>query len=176
MSFALQNLLYVVFLTCIDVRIPVVSHDLLLVLISFFVSCLKGACLSSSVFVTSFLKMCLSCTFVFLKFLSNLIFANLLEIWLYWVFYSSLYIVVLSFFCCSGQIKNCIKWSEIEKVRLPLTSDSLKLFVKILSISVPEWGVILVGIVICWDKDPEYVRSKKFLVWACDIFKSFLSL
>ena len=66
------------------------------------------------------------------------------------------------------KIRNCANWSEIEKVRLPLNSDSLTVFMKILSISVLERGIILVGIVICGDKDPEYMWSKKSLVWVCD--------
>ena len=52
----------------------------------------------------------------------------------------------------------------MEKVRLPITSDSLTTFEKVLLISVLKSGVILVAIVICWDKDPGYMQSKKFLV------------
>ena len=56
----------------------------------------------------------------------------------------------------------------MEKVRLPLTSDSLTTFVKILSISVLKSGNILVAIVICGDKNPGYMQSKKSLVGVCE--------
>ena len=57
----------------------------------------------------------------------------------------------------SGWIRNSAKSSEIEKARLPLTSDSLTVFAKIVSISVLERGIILVGIVICGDNDHKYM-------------------
>ena len=52
----------------------------------------------------------------------------------------------------------------MEKVRLPLTSDSLTTFVKILWISVLKSGVILVAIVICGDKDPDTCNLKNLLL------------
>ena len=48
--------------------------------------------------------------------------------------------------------------------RLPLRDDSSAEFVKILSISVLERGVILVRIAICGDSELEYIRSKNILV------------
>ena len=45
----------------------------------------------------------------------------------------------------------------MEYDRLPLIDDSLAEFVKMLSISVLERRVILVGIVICGDSELEYM-------------------
>ena len=52
LSLIYKNLLHILFLICIDVKIPAFSYGLLLVFISPFVSCLSGACLSISVFIT----------------------------------------------------------------------------------------------------------------------------
>ena len=39
---------------------------------------------------------------------------------------------------------------------------------KIFQVSVLELGVIVVGVVICGEKDLEYMQSKRYLVWVCD--------
>ena len=141
----------------------VVSHGFLLFCVFLFVSCLRRACLSRGVFITSnkfskdvstehFCVFKISVLFKFFKFKCPL--------FLYCFFFSVLFIVSYK--------RNCTKWSKIEKMRLQITSDSLTVFMKILLISLPEQGVILVGIVICKDKDLEYKWFKKSLVWVYD--------
>ena len=48
--------------------------------------------------------------------------------------------------------------------RLPLIGDSTAEFLKLLSISVLQCGVIAVGMVICGDSEVEYIWSKNTLV------------
>ena len=52
----------------------------------------------------------------------------------------------------------------MEHDRLPLIDDSLPEFRKILSISVLEHGIILVGTVIYGDSALEYMQSKNIIV------------
>ena len=49
--------------------------------------------------------------------------------------------------------------------RLPLIGDSTAEFLKLLSISVLQCGVIAVGMVICGDSEVEYIWSKNILGW-----------
>ena len=52
----------------------------------------------------------------------------------------------------------------MEYHRLPLIDDSSAEFVKMLSISLLEHGVILFGIVICGYSELEYMQSKNILL------------
>ena len=52
----------------------------------------------------------------------------------------------------------------MEYDRLPLADDSSAEFVKMLSISVLEHGVILVEMITCGDSELEYMRSKNILI------------
>ena len=63
-----------------------------------------------------------------------------------------------------GTISNWGRWSEIVAVRLPDNESGKMTFVNMLSISVSEWLVILVGCKMCGKKEFGVRESKNLLV------------
>ena len=76
--------------------------------------------------------------------------------------------MIFSFFFCLwlvlARLEIVPNDQKQKKSGYPLPSDSWTVFVKVLSISVLERGVILVDIAVSGDRGPEYMQSKISLV------------